>query len=133
MKKKAGLIALFLLGLCIMLYPTVSNWWNNRISEMRKVEYETAVEDRTDSEKEADLEAARAYNSSLELEKVPDAFSVRDNVQDETYEALLNPVGDGLIGQVSIPSIDVDIPIYHYTTDDVLQKGAGHLLSLIHI
>lgn len=129
MKKKAGLIALFLLGLCIMLYPTVSNWWNNRISEMRKVEYETAVEDRTDSEKEADLEAARAYNSSLELEKVPDAFSVRDNVQDETYEALLNPVGDGLIGQVSIPSIDVDIPIYHYTTDDVLQKGAGHLFG----
>lgn len=129
MKKKAGLIVLFLLGLCILLYPFVSNWWNNRVAKMREVEYETAVEDKTDSEKEADLEAARAYNSSLELEVVPDAFSIREDVQDETYEALLNPAGDGIMGQISIPSIDVDIPIYHYTTDDVLQKGAGHLFG----
>lgn len=129
MKKKAGLIALFLLGLAIMLYPTISDLWNSTIASKVINEYTEAVDSTSDAQKEADLAQARAYNEQITMESVPDAFSVRDNVQDTTYEAILNPNGDGIMGSVSIPSINVEIPIYHYTTEEVLQKGAGHLFG----
>ena len=60
---------------------------------------------------------------------MPDAFSVRDGQTDSTYESLLNLNGDGMMGYVEIPVIDVSIPIYHYTTDETLEKGAGHLFG----
>lgn len=129
MKKKAGLIALFLLGLAIMLYPTISDLWNATIASKVINEYTEAVDSTSDEQKEDDLAQARAYNEQITMESVPDAFSVRDNVQDDTYEAILNPNRDGIMGSVSIPSINVEIPIYHYTTEEVLQKGAGHLFG----
>ena len=58
---------------------------------------------------------------------MPDAFLDRDGVRDPRYEAILNPLGNGLMGQVEIPCIDITLPIYHYTDEEVLQKGAGHL------
>lgn len=129
MKKKLGLIFLFLIGLAIMLYPTASNWWNKYLVELKAQDYQIALQETTDSEKESDLENARQYNLQLRSESIPDAFSVRDNITDETYESILNPLGDGTMGMISIPSINVEIPIYHYTTDEVLQKGAGHLFG----
>ena len=56
-------------------------------------------------------------------------FTVRDGQTDSTYESLLNLNGDGMMGYVEIPVIDVSIPIYHYTTDESLEKGAGHLFG----
>ena len=52
------------------------------------------------------------------------------NVYDKEYESLLNLTGDGLIGYIEIPIIDVKCPIYHYTYEDVLQKGVGHLFGM---
>ena len=73
--------------------------------------------------------AAEKYNEQIKQESVPDAFSVRDGETDSTYESLLNLNGDGMMGYVEIPVIDVSIPIYHYTTDETLEKGAGHLFG----
>ena len=73
--------------------------------------------------------AAQEYNEQIKQESVPDAFSVRDGQTDSTYESLLNLNGDGMMGYVEIPVIDVSIPIYHYTTDESLEKGAGHLFG----
>ena len=75
------------------------------------------------------IEKAQAYNRTLDVPSVPDAFSIRDGIQDKEYEALLNESGTGLIGTVEIPAININIPIYHYTTSDSLEKGAGHLLG----
>ena len=73
--------------------------------------------------------AAQEYNEQIKQESVPDAFSVRDGQTDSTYESLLNLNGDEMMGYVEIPVIDVSIPIYHYTTDESLEKGAGHLFG----
>ena len=59
------------------------------------------------------MEAAQEYNEQIKQESVPDAFSVRDGQTDSTYEPLLNLNGDGMMGYVEIPVIDVSIPIYH--------------------
>lgn len=73
--------------------------------------------------------AAEEYNEQIKQESVPDAFSVRDGETDSTYESLLNLNGDGMMGYIEIPVIDVKISIYHYTTDETLEKGAGHLFG----
>lgn len=132
MRKKTKfilIIPMFLIGLSILLYPTISNLWNKHRAEQLMTSYEQRVE-RVDKDKQKELYAAAvAYNQSLKDAKVPDAFSVRDGVKDKTYEDLLNPEKDGMMGVVEIPLIDVKLPIYHYTTEEVLNKGAGHLFG----
>ena len=73
--------------------------------------------------------AAEKYNEQIKQESVPDAFSIRDGQTDPVYESLLNLNGDGMMGYVEVPVIGQNIPIYHYTTEDSLQKGAGHLFG----
>lgn len=129
-KKYIALGLLFLIGLSILLYPIISDKWNRyRDSELIN-QYDTAVADDTVSKSiDAMLSAARAYNEQIKEESIPDAFSVRDGVTDETYEALLNVGSDGMMGYVEIPVIGENIPIYHYTTEESLKKGAGHLFG----
>ncbi|MCD7834021.1 MAG: class C sortase [Lachnospiraceae bacterium] len=134
MKKKTRknlLYALgFLVGLSILLYPLVSSKWNAYRAQQLISTYSEAVTLDSDPEEyEEMLEAARAYNEGLEQESVPDAFSVRDGTQDDEYDALLNIDGEGLIGSIEIPAIDVNLPIYHYTTSETLEKGVGHLFG----
>lgn len=134
-KKKTNnifLAALFLVGLSILLYPTISNRWNEYRAKQLISNYTNTV--KTDAEADPEgyaqmLEAARAYNAALEQEKVPDAFSIRDGIEDEEYDALLNASEDGMMGVVEIPVIGEKIPIYHYTSDESLEKGAGHLFG----
>lgn len=134
-KKKTNnifLAALFLVGLSILLYPTISNRWNEYRAKQLISNYTNTV--KTDAEADPEgyaqmLEAARAYNAALEQEKVPDAFSIRDGIEDEEYDALLNASEDGMMGVVEIPAIGEKIPIYHYTSDESLEKGAGHLFG----
>ncbi|MCD7813487.1 MAG: class C sortase [Lachnospiraceae bacterium] len=134
MKKKTRknlLYALgFLVGLSILLYPLVSSKWNAyRAQQLISMYSEAVTQDSDPEEYEEMLEAARAYNEGLEQESVPDAFSVRDGTQDDEYDALLNMDGEGLIGSIEIPAIDVNLPIYHYTTAETLEKGVGHLFG----
>ena len=129
-KKNIVLVLLFIVGLSILLYPTISNTWNEYRAKQLISNYSTSITADSDPEEYAAmLEAAREYNRNLTREAVPDAFSVRDGIEDAVYDSLLNLNGEGLIGSVEIPTIDVNIPIFHYTTEESLQKGVGHLFG----
>lgn len=129
-KKNIGLILLFIVGLSILLYPTVSNTWNEYRAKQLISEYTSVVQEKTDpAAYKAMKAAADDYNQKLSREEVPDAFSVRDGVKDEEYDSLLNMNDGGMMGYVEIPAIDVELPIYHYTTTESLEKGVGHLFG----
>lgn len=129
-KKNIGLVLLFIVGLSILLYPTISNTWNEYRAKQLISTYTSTITADSDPEEYTEMmEAAQKYNEQLKREAVPDAFSVRDGIQDDTYDALLNIDGEGLMGSVEIPAIDVNIPIFHYTTEESLQKGVGHLFG----
>lgn len=129
-KKYIGFVLLFLIGLSILLYPTVSNMWNTYRDSQLISNYSSSVSSDDNSEKlDSMWKAAEEYNKKIKQESVPDAFSIRDGETDEEYESLLNLNGDGMMGYVEIPVIDQSIPIYHYTTEATLEKGAGHLFG----
>ncbi len=129
-KNYIGFVLLFLVGLSILLYPTVSNMWNTYRDSQLISNYSSSVSSDGNSEKlDSMWKAAEEYNKKIKQESVPDAFSIRDGETDEEYESLLNLNGDGMMGYVEIPVIDQSIPIYHYTTEETLEKGAGHLFG----
>lgn len=131
-KNYIGLGLLFLIGLSILLYPMVSDAWNRYRDSLLISNYSSSVSSDDNSEKiDSMWKAAQEYNEQIKQESVPDAFSVRDGQTDSTYESLLNLNGDGMMGYVEIPVIDVSIPIYHYTTDESLEKGAGHCSAAV--
>lgn len=129
MRKKSNvistvvLIIILLVGLSVMLYPTFSDWWNTRQQNYAIVNYQTAVSEMDDSETERILAEARAYNESLN--QVYSPFSNYDEV--EGYEDILDITGTGIMGYISIPVIDVELPIYHGTSSEVLNVAVGHL------
>lgn len=128
--KYVGFFLLFLVGLSILLYPSVSSAWNRYRANKLITEYSSSVAaDTGQNQIDAMWQAAEEYNAQIEQESVPDAFSIRDGKTDKKYESLLNLNGDGMIGSVEIPVIDVNVPIYHYTTEETLEKGAGHLFG----
>ena len=127
-RKNIGLVLLFLIGLSILLYPTVSNLWNEYRAQKLISDYDNVVAN-SNIDYNTILKSAQNYNKSLIGEILPDAFSVRDGIQDADYDKQLDVSGNGMMGYVEIPSINVKLPIYHYTTDDVLEKGVGHLLG----
>ena len=132
-KKKIRNIAFavfFFIGMGITFYPMISSRWNAYRDSLLVAEYHKTVESDAGSERFREMiENARAYNQTLDVPAVPDAFSIREGIQDKEYESLLNESGSGMIGTVEIPAIKVNIPIYHYTTSASLEKGAGHLLG----
>lgn len=115
---------LLVVGLCLIAYPTVSDWWNSYHQSLAIEAYVDAVAD-TDPEKiEAMLEAASEYNEKL----VDNAnrFTLTDEERKE-YNSLLNLTGNGLMGYVQIPSIGVNLPIYHGVDETHLQVAIGHM------
>jgi len=128
-KSTVLMIVFFLLGLGIVLYPTIANKWNEYRSSKLTVSYDRTVGEVDRTYLKEEMEKAIAYNDALVPKSVPDAFAVRDGLSDPEYESLLNLNGDGMMGYVIIPVIDVKVPIYHYTSDETLEKGAGHLLG----
>jgi len=129
-KKKQGsastvlLIIIFLAGLSLLLYPTVSNWWNNRNQEQVIETYTQSVSELS-AEKYAALRAeAEAYNRTLWNSGDTPALPEERLLQ---YESLLNVSGTGVMGYIEIPGINCTLPIYHGTDEAVLQVAIGHL------
>lgn len=116
-----------IIGLLIIFYPNISDAWNTRRSQMLMTSYEETIGQIDDSKKEEILQNAYDYNKTLIGKGVPDIFIKEEREPDPAYESLLNPSGDGVMGSVEIPCIRVKIPIWHYTDEATLQKGAGHL------
>lgn len=134
MKKRANIIIvslLFLAGLSLLLYPFVSNQWNNyRQSKLISTYEEVVNEKSTAGEIDYKAEAGRAeaYNNALLPSILPDSFAVAEaSEEDKEYMSCLNLTGDGMMGYVEIPKINIKIPVFHTTEDEVLQKAAGHL------
>ena len=135
MKKKVTtilIIIIFLAGLSLLLYPLVANQWNNHRQKQLISGYEEVV-----AQKEKDGEInyeqewknADAYNDSLQPSVLPDSFAVAEASDGENskYFSCLNLGGDGMMGYIEVPKINIKVPIYHTTEDEVLQKAAGHL------
>ena len=118
------LYAVLLAGLCLLLYPSVSDWWNAMHQTRAIATYQEFVENTTDEEQQAMLEAAREYNARLAAGEM--SFLL-DEEQMAEYNKLLDPSGTGVMGYIRIPAINVDLPIYHGVEDVVLQIGVGHI------
>lgn len=116
----------FLLGLGILLYPTVSNLYNQWRQDQLVSDYETAVQQMTPEDNAAAKEAARAYNAALNP-TFSDAFSGETVPSSDEYWQLLNVAGNGVMGYIEIPKIQVRLPIYHGTGESALEHGVGHL------
>ena len=118
------LILILLIGLSLMLYPSFADWWNSFHSSRAIASYEEQVANIDDAQYEELWDAARDYNQSL-LHR-PNDFILSDE-QQEIYKSLLDIGGNGIMGYIEIPVIDVMLPIYHGTKESVLQIAVGHL------
>ena len=117
-----GLI--FIAGLGIFLYPSVSNYVNSRNQSRAISNYEEMVNSISEEDYSKMWSEARAYNE--ELAKKPLNFELSDEEREE-YNSILNVSGTGIIGYIEIENIGVNLPIYHGTAESVLQVGIGHL------
>ena len=126
--KNLPIIAVVILvaALGIALYPTVSQWVNELLSESSITHYNESVDTLSVDDKAALLAEAEEYNRGLN-EVVSDSFSSEAFAGDERYNGILNITEDGQIGTINIPSIDCRLPIYHGSSEDMLTKGAVHL------
>lgn len=134
MKKKTNKIfiaIIFLLGLSLLLYPLIANQWNGYRQKRLISAYDQAVADQEASgqiDYEAEWERAAVYNDALLPSILPDSFAVAEaSEEDSSYMACLDITGNGMMGKVEIPKIDITLPIFHTTDEDVLQNAAGHL------
>ena len=110
----------------IFLYPTVSQWINEMLSESAIMQYNDTVDTLSVEDKAALLAEAEEYNRGLN-EVVSDSFSSEAFEGDERYNNILNITENGQIGTINIPSIDCRLPIYHGSSEDMLSKGTVHL------
>ena len=127
-KKYIGFALLFLLGLSILLYPTFSDAWNQYRNAKLINTYETAVNDLPDKDYDRLWKEAKRYNREHTVNTFVDAFDEKgDYILSDAYKKILDPDGEGLMGSIEIPKIQARIAIYHGISDDVLEKGAGHV------
>lgn len=129
MSKKSNIIStiiftiIFLVGLSVMFYPMFSNWWNSKVQSGVVASYETVVSEMDNSKLLEMIEEANFYNK--QLAKLSDPYKEYDFVAG--YYDILNISGTGVMGYIDIPLIQVQIPIYHGTSETVLNIAAGHL------
>lgn len=116
------LFLVFLAGLSLLLYPTVSDYWNTLHASQAVENYVQEVEDLNAAQYDEMLAAARDYNKTL-----LGSTSALSDEQEAAYEALLNIDGSGIMGYIEVPTIDLSLPIYHDTRDSVLQIAVGHI------
>ncbi len=118
------LILVFLVGLSLLLYPTVSDYWNSLHQSRAIASYAEEVANLDDERYEALWDDAVRYNQTLLLKA--DRYKITEAQQAE-YEKTLNVSGNGIIGYIEIPLINCSLPIYHGTDEAVLQIAVGHI------
>lgn len=121
-------------GLCILLYPTVSNFLVERNATRVVARYDATLEDMSQEDREQMLADAHAYNDALAASSgagTPASEGGEPAQVGETlaYDDLLNLNGDGMMGYLIIPKMNVELPIYHTVEERVLQSGVGHMES----
>ncbi|MBR3756082.1 MAG: class C sortase [Firmicutes bacterium] len=118
------LILVFLTGLSLLLYPTVSNYWNSVHQSRAIASYAEAVEDLNANAYKDMLQDTMQYNEKLFHAENRFLMSEADR---KTYDSLLNITGNGAMGYIKIPTIACELPIYHGIQDTVLQIAVGHI------
>ncbi len=124
-------VALFLAALGLTLYPVISNYVNQKYASEIFTAYQEVIAQTDNSVLVREREKAIVYNKTL----VPGVESGSSYTQEalqsasEEYDSILNLSGDGIMGYIEIPTINVHLPIYHGTGDSSLSKGVGHLLG----
>lgn len=129
-KKKGGsastiiLVAIFFVGLSVLLYPTVSDFWNEKRQSQAIVNYDDLIVDLTPEDYTAFFTRADSYNQKIRNMSFP--FLNHKNIADEYYDTL-DVNGDGMMGYITIEKIKVQLPVYHGTSDKVLNSAVGHV------
>ena len=118
------LILVFLAGLSLLLYPSVSNYWNSLRQSRLVSQYMQSVSELEDRQKTELFQTAYAYNERLA--QLPMHFTLNAQEREE-YENTLDVSGTGVMGYLEIPKIEVSLPIYHGTEETVLEFAVGHL------
>ena len=118
------LVFILLIGLSLLLYPSVSDYWNSFHQTRAIATYAENVANLDNNQYDQLWEDARAYNQALPFRSNPYYLSEEQKAQ---YESLLDVSGLGIMGYIEIPEIDVSLPIYHGTEESVLQIAVGHL------
>lgn len=117
------LILIFLVGLSVLLYPSISNYVNEKTQTRAVASYDAAVSEMDSADYSSLFEAADAYNEALNENR--NAFYDPELL--EGYEDILDVTGTGIMGYITIDKINVELPIYHGTDEGVLEIAAGHL------
>lgn len=116
----------FLACTIALLYPVISDRWN-RYRDMQLItNYNEKISDLSEDDYSDIIEAVNKYNRELRM-KGKETVTDKEYAPDEYYESMLNLTGTGMMGYIEIPSIGVSEPIYHYSTDEVLAHGIGHI------
>lgn len=129
-KKKKGysstiiLVSIFLVGLCILLYPTISDFWNEKRQSQAIINYDDLIVDLTPEDYSAHFSKANEYNRKLSLISSP--FIGYKSLEKKYYDTL-DVNGDGMMGYITIEKIKIQLPIYHGTSDKVLNSAVGHV------
>lgn len=126
MKKRTTtiiLLILFFIGLSVLLYPTISSYWNSKTQSEAIINYEAMLAQYRPEDYSAIFAQADAYNQ--ELRKLNDPYRDYNLVPD--YHNILNIGGTGMIGYISIPKINQELPIYHGTSEGILSVAVGHV------
>ena len=120
---------MFVAGFLLLTYPTISDQWNTYRQSRLISSYEETVSTMEPEYFSEEWEKARAFNDTLTENNIyGDVFAGEDeDLEDTEYWSVLNAAGDGVMGYISIPKINVKLSIYHGTSDDILQTGVGHL------
>ena len=117
------LLIVFFIGLSVLLYPALSQYWNSRMQSKAILDYDRTLSQMTEEDYSVEFEKAQKYNKKLS--KLP--YPLRDYRKlHKQYEAAANIGGNGLMGYVSIDKLQLEIPIYHGASDQVLNTACGH-------
>lgn len=109
-----------------MLYPVISSMMNSGKAQVVITDYSDTIADNSNNKNQELIDEARKYNNNLSSVNIVDAFSNPKEDESDEYRNILNINENGMMGYLSIPKIDIKIPIYHGTSNEVLQKGVGH-------
>ena len=118
------LIPALFAGLSLLLYPTVSDYWNSLHASQAVADYAENVRNLEAEKYEQVLQDAKSYTQMLPYEQTTFALSEEEK---EAYDALLDISGTGVMGYIEIPTVNISLPVYHGTEDAVLQIAVGHL------
>ena len=115
-------VLIFIIGLALICYPIISNYIESKEQSKQIATYESTLDSLTNQEQETMLNLAKLWNDKLYMNQK----GLSKDIDDLKYETVLD-VGDGIMGSIEIPKINVNVPIYHGTDDDKLSVGVGHV------